>query len=215
MPAAGGAGGVRIGVAFDDVTLEPTPTWTYLTATPHLAAGYQIDRGRQYEFDKVDTGTAVVQINDIHGTLDPTNSSSPYTGKLEPLRQIQIELLNPVTDSWVTRYRGFVEDYDYTIDPSQKVARLQISCVDLFEVLTAIEMQPVPNPSDDSLAAFGDNVTKQLADGEHLVRHRERRRPHLPGARERRHPIGARPHLQSQRGLLRRHPTHRPRTCCR
>ena len=139
-------------------------------ATPHLAAGYQIDlawaassrprqgRHRHREF---------VQITDIHGTSRPRRTARARTpAKLEPLRQIQIELLNPVTDSWVTRYRGFVEDYDYTIDPSQKVARLQISCArPVRGVLTAIEMQPVPNPSDSSLAAFGDNVSKQLADG--------------------------------------------------
>jgi hypothetical protein len=66
-----------------------------LTATASLVAGYQIDRGRAYEFDRTDTGKATVTINDREGVLDPRNSTSPYFGLLEPLLQIQIELLNP------------------------------------------------------------------------------------------------------------------------
>jgi hypothetical protein len=116
-----------------------------LTATASLVAGYQIDRGRAYEFDRTDTGKAVVTINDREGVLDPRNSTTPYFGLLEPLLQIQIELLNPVTDVWWVRYRGFIEEFDYGVDPSTHVStlgrrsgltRLQISCVDLFEILT-------------------------------------------------------------------------------
>jgi hypothetical protein len=161
----GGAGGVRIGVAFDDVTLEPSPTWTYLTESANLAAGYSTDRGRAYEFDKTNTGTAVVQINDVDGVLDPTNSAGPYYGQIEPLLQIQIELHDPIADVWQTRFRGFIEDFDYGIDPSQRITRLQISCVDLFAILTAIEMQPVASAGDVTLAAFGDDLAAQLAQG--------------------------------------------------
>jgi hypothetical protein len=145
-----GVGGVRIAIAFDDPTLEPDPAWTYLTATPNLTAGYTIDAGRQYEFDKTDGSTATIRINDVDGVLDPTNAAGPYYGLLEPLLQVQIELYNPVAATWSTRFRGFIEDYDYTIDPSQVVTRLEITCVDLFAILTAIEMQPT------SPATFGD-----------------------------------------------------------
>jgi len=165
VPDSGGAGGVRVGVAFNDATLEPTPTWTYLTETPNLVAGYTIDRGRQYEFDKTDTGKAVVSIYDREGVLDPRNSLSPYNGLLEPLLQIQIELLNPVTDVWWVRYRGFIEDFDYGVEPfthqnssgdTVGLTRLEISCVDLFEILTAIEMYPDGSFGDDPTTASPD-----------------------------------------------------------
>jgi hypothetical protein len=161
----GGAGGVRIGVAFHDSTLEPTPTWTYLTATDNLSAAYTIDRGRSVEFDKTNTGTAVIEINDRDGVLDPTNSSGPYAGLIEPLLQVQIERINPVTGNWQSRFRGFIEDLDYGIDPSQRITRLQLSCVDLFAILTAIEMQPQPSAADATLAAFGDDLPKQKDQG--------------------------------------------------
>jgi hypothetical protein len=160
---SGGTGGVRIAVAFDDPTLEETPTWTYLTATDNLTAGYSIDRGRQYETDKTDTSTATVTVNDVDGILDPTNTAGPYYGKIEPLLQIQIELYDPVAATWHTRFRGFIEDFNYGIDPSQVVTRLQIECVDLFEILNAIEMQPgefgdTPPAASDGQVFF-DNAT--------------------------------------------------------
>lgn len=169
--SAVGTGGVRIAIAFDDPTLEETPAWTYLTATDNLAAGYSIDRGRQYETDKTDTGTATITINDVDGVLDPTNTAGPYYGKIEPLLQVQIELYDPVAATWHSRFRGFIEDYNYGIDPSVHlqggesigVTRLQIECVDLFEILTAIEMQPgefgdTP-PAASTGQVFFDNAT--------------------------------------------------------
>jgi hypothetical protein len=165
------AGGVRVGVAFDDVTLEPDPTWTYLTDTENLVAGYEIERGRQYEFDKVDTGSAKVTIYDRDGVLDPTLTTGPYFGKIEPLLQIQIELWNPVTETWSTRFRGFILEYDYSVDPSTHqdgddntvgVSRLELDCADLFAILTAIEMQPDLVAGSPS---FGDVLPAQVEPG--------------------------------------------------
>jgi hypothetical protein len=138
-----GAGGVRISVAFDDPTLEPTPAWTDLTALqPTLVAGYEITRGRQYELDLTQDAQATINIVDRSGNTDPTNSFGPYYGLLEPDLQVKIDLWNPITEDYHTRFRGFVEDFDWDLDPSQQYFRLQVSCYDIMALLTAIEMQP-------------------------------------------------------------------------
>jgi hypothetical protein len=142
VPPVGGVGGVRVGIAFDDGVLAPYPDWTWLTESSNLVTGYTIDRGRAFEFDKNDTGTCTVSIFDREGVLDPTNSFGPYYGRIEPLLQIIVQLLNPITGQWRTRFRGWIEDYDYGIDPTQLFTRLEVGCVDIFELLTAIEMQP-------------------------------------------------------------------------
>jgi hypothetical protein len=131
----------RVLIALDDPTLTWSPTWTRLDSTPNLVASYTIDRGRQYELDRTDVGRAVVQITDVDGLLDPTNIYGPYFGKLEPLLQVMLGRWNPITDTWHTRYRGFIEDFNYAVDPSQKVSRLELSLVDIFEIMSAIEMQ--------------------------------------------------------------------------
>lgn len=153
----GSAGGVRIGIAFDDVTFEPDPTWTYITALADVtAAAYEIERGKQTEQEQVGTTKLTVNVFDKTGVLDPTNSSSAYYGLIEPLLQIQVELWNPCALEWQSRFRGFIQDYDYVpypgsrVDPGGVVAgfsALQISAVGIMEPLSAIQLQ---------IGAFGD-----------------------------------------------------------
>lgn len=164
--SGGGAGGVRVSVAFESGAFDDSPTWTDITAHPNLVAGYTIDRGRIEEFDRTDTGTATVSIRDRDGILDPTNSTGPYYGLIEPDLQIKIDLLNPVTDTFQTRFRGFIEELDYAVDPSTHqdvngdtvgITALTISCVDLFGPLTDVEMQPGAF-GDDPPAAYADTI---------------------------------------------------------
>lgn len=132
----------RFLIALDDGMKVWAPTWTRIDSHPSLVTSYTIDRGRSYEMDRTDTGRAVVSIADKDGILDPTNTSGPYFGKIEPLRQAIIGRRNPVTGTWHTRFRGWIEDWGYEFDPSQRVNRLTVTLVDIFEIFAAIEMQP-------------------------------------------------------------------------
>jgi hypothetical protein len=58
---------------------------------------------------------------------------------------------NPVLGTWHERFRGFIETFDYAWDPSQKVNYLTLSLVDIFEILSSIEMFP----GDSSHPGFG------------------------------------------------------------
>jgi PKD repeat protein len=145
----------RFLIAFDDDTLEPVPAWTRIDAYPNLLTSYTIDRGRQYELDRTDVGRATVTITDPDGILDPTNPGGPYYNRIEPLLQAMIRRRNPVTGNWDTRYRGFVEEMDYGFDPSQKLNRLTVTLIDIFEILNAVKMMPgnfgfVPPPDESA-----------------------------------------------------------------
>lgn len=83
-----------------------------------------------------------MRINDVDGTLDPTNTTGPYYGKIDSLIQAAIARWNPVTHTWHTRFRGFVAEYDYVFDKSQRVNQLTLSLADIFEILQQIQMQP-------------------------------------------------------------------------
>lgn len=150
----------RFHLAFGQPSLTWAPVWTRIDSTPNLVTSIQIDRGRQYELDQTDTGTATVMIADRDGLLDPSNPSGPHYNQIEPLLQAVVCRFNPVTGTWHQRYRGFVETFDYTFDPSQQVNFLTVSLTDIFEFLSAVEMFPgapgfgVTPPSSDS----GDQV---------------------------------------------------------
>jgi hypothetical protein len=132
----------RFLVAFGEDTLAPNPDWTRVDAYESLLTSYTIDRGRSYELDRTDVGRATIQITDTDGILDPTNADGPFFGQIEPLLQAMIGRWNPVTAEWVTRYRGFIEEMDYSFDPSQQVNRLTITLVDIFEIVNAVKMWP-------------------------------------------------------------------------
>jgi hypothetical protein len=152
----------RFLLAFDADTLEPNPDWTRIDAWSSLLTSYTIDRGRSYELDRTDVGRATVQISDTEGILDPTNVDGPFFGKIEPLLQAMIGRYNPVTAAWVTRFRGFIEEMDYSFDPSQQVNRLTITLVDIFEIVNAVKMWPGdfgdPPPDESAGQVFFDNA---------------------------------------------------------
>lgn len=154
----------RFFIAFDDLMWEWDPAWTRIDGYPNLVTSYTIDRGRQFELDRTDTGRALVQIADVDGILDPTNPGSPFYGKIEPLLQAMIGRRDPITGEWFTRFRGVIEEYSYAFDPSQKVNRLSVSLVDIFEALAAIDMvagafgDPVPGKIESAEVVFFDDV---------------------------------------------------------
>lgn len=166
-----------VSLAFNDNTLEPSPTWTRLDNGVTRVASYTIDRGRQFELDRTDGGRATVTINDIDGTLDPTNATGPYYGLIQPLIQAAIARWNPVLQEWQTRFRGFVEDFTYEFNPAAYVDaqghtvgvnQLTISLVDIFEILNAIEMLPGefgdPPPSESAGQVFFEDTSGPASD---------------------------------------------------
>lgn len=138
-----GAGGVKVEISFDDGALEPSPTWEDVTALKaNLVAGYDFERGRAFELDYTDTGSYSITIKDPSGILDATNSFSPLAGLIEPDLQIRASIWNPVAAEWQVRMRGWIESYDYDLDPSQQIGYLKISCYDIFALLSLVEMFP-------------------------------------------------------------------------
>jgi len=119
-----------------------------------LVAGYTIDRGRSFELDRTDAGTAKIEIFDRNGVLDPTNAGGPYLAQLQPLKQAGIALYDPIAAAWNTIFRGYIEDYDYSLDQAQNVMKLTLSLVDGFGILSAAKMYPDGTFGDDPATAI-------------------------------------------------------------
>lgn len=109
-----------------------------------LIDGWTVDRGRNYELDKTGTGTASYSLVDTHGRLDPTNSSSPFNGKLNPMKQTGVSLKHPITGVFHPLFRGYVTGYSYDLDVTQKLFRGKVDCVDMLDLLARYEVVPVP-----------------------------------------------------------------------
>lgn len=153
----------RFQMAFNADTLDATPTWTDMDPIIRVAE-YSIDRGRSFELDRVDAGRATVLLHDTAGLLDPTNTGSTFHNKIQPLKQARLAIWNPVLSDWYTRFRGFVESYEYEFDPSQLVNRITISLVDIFEIVAAVQMfpgyfgDPPPTAQTGQIVFFEDTL---------------------------------------------------------
>lgn len=150
--------GIRI--AFGQNAYSTDPTWTWLNdpkfanqaynpLTPfnsRVVAGWSTDRGRAYELDKTQTGTATLTVYDTTGYMDPTNRSSPLYGKVFPNLRARINAQNPSSGAYSDIFTGFVESYRWKFSSQiENMMIITISLVDGFELLTRGEIQPGPS----------------------------------------------------------------------
>lgn len=77
---------------------------SFTTVSDELLLSVDIRRGRMYQNDFIDSGTAVVVLNNQSGVFDPSNTSSPWYNTLVAGMQVRIQ------GNGITIYTGFLED---------------------------------------------------------------------------------------------------------
>ena len=87
-----------------------------------------IKRGYNLLQEEFQAGTATVRILDQNGDWNPTNPSSPYFGKLVPLRKVRISA------SGEFLFSGYTTAYNYTWDKEQNVGYVDLELVDAFRL---------------------------------------------------------------------------------
>jgi hypothetical protein len=140
-------------VAFNDSFLEEFPTWTKLLGF----AEWETNRGRAYEIDRTETGTATIKLYDTLGSYDVGVGTGSGPAALQPLKQIKIDAVNPFTGVTTTQFRGYIEDWTFDIDPTERLQTVTISCVDHFDVIGGTEVDPGSDGTADYAAARVDD----------------------------------------------------------
>ena len=87
-----------------------------------------IRRGYNLLQEQFQAGTATVRILDQNGDWNPTNTASPYYGKLVPLRKVRIS-----ADSNFL-YSGYTTAYNYTWDKEQNIGYVDVELSDAFRL---------------------------------------------------------------------------------
>lgn len=136
--------GISVTLAAD--ILDAAPTWTRLDTTYNVQS-WQIDRGRVGELDRTGTGTAQIALVDKTRAFDPTSSPLVDAGM-----QAAIALQNPVTSTWYTMFRGFVDRVEYVPYQTEAFANVTLYLTDAMALFAAMEMLPDGNWGDDVIA---------------------------------------------------------------
>lgn len=152
---ASAPGSYGICLALGQAWNTTTPTWTRLddpsvavwgynpvSGNVNCASAWTSDRGRAYELDKTEAGTATVTCQDPHGWLDPTNPNSPFYGKITPTLPAKISVQNPSNNTYYDIFTGFLESWNWTMTTEENLMILTLNFVDGFEPLARCEIQP-------------------------------------------------------------------------
>lgn len=124
---------------------DPTVPGLSFDGSAHNVSGYQIDRGRTYELDKTQAGTASLSLFDVSGIFDPTNPASPLNGLIGPMVQTKIGVQHGWTGLYTDLFTGFLESYKWSMTSDEALMMLAIGLVDGFEPLSRAEIPPGAN----------------------------------------------------------------------
>lgn len=115
-------------------TLAPATNWTDLSDRVRQLS---ITRGRNYELDRVEAGTAHITFENRDSFLDPTNSDSPYWPQVKPMKRIRVTV--EFAEVTYHLFNGFVESWP-PIRRGTKDSEVTVECVDAFATLQQAQL---------------------------------------------------------------------------
>lgn len=124
-------------VQFPSVVVEcafatvPTaaPTWTDISA---YARQFAVHRGRQFELDRMQAGTAQVRLANQDRRFDPYNTAGPYYPNVVPKRRLRIRA------TWASAiypvFSGYVEEWPQAWSLNGRLAEVNVTATDGFSL---------------------------------------------------------------------------------
>jgi len=131
-------------------------------------------RGRNRILSNFEAGTATVILNDPDGYFNPQNGSSPYSGKLLPLRKIKIYAdVNLGTNQRFYLFSGYITSYDTGFYlGTNETSTVTLQCVDGFRLLANVstDIPPIPGCTAGQLSGARINAILDYADWPNSLR---------------------------------------------
>jgi len=124
-----------------------------------IALSASIRRGRNRILDKFEAGTATVVLQDDNGNFNPSNTSSPYYGKILPLRKITIYA--DYNGSRYTLFNGFIMQFitHFAVGLNDR-SSVTLMCVDGFRMLTNLNVNAITGTANGDLS--GTRIARLL-----------------------------------------------------
>jgi hypothetical protein len=144
-------------IAFGDNPFATAPTWSDVTSD---LMNFTIRRGRQYELNRMESGTAEVTLTNIDGDYWPNNTSSAYYGDILPWKRINIRAAYDY--NVYDLYTGYIESWnpDFIIRPINAPI-MKLTCADGIKSVSQLLLN---NTTGYSLEASGTRIDNILDD---------------------------------------------------
>jgi hypothetical protein len=117
---------LKVEIAFENDPYVSSPTWT--DVTKYVRGEVTVKRGRNYELNKNDAGTASLTLENTDGRFDPLNTSSPYAPYVLPYRQVRITAFDGATTYNI--FRGYVERFPQQWAEGGNYGTVDVTAVD-------------------------------------------------------------------------------------
>jgi hypothetical protein len=158
----------KLELSLDDPGVA-SPTWLDITTWLH-ESGIEINRGRNNELERFETGWATLNLNNNDGRFDPTNTASPYFPNLRPMNRLRLSgIWSATTYGMIV---GYAEGWVPTYPDGGRHSLLPLKINDGFSVLANLTLVQVPawqddaesnlmkngSAEDDNIDAFGSNA---------------------------------------------------------
>ena len=121
----------------DSTSPEPT-----VDLTPNVYE-ISITRGRNIQRDQYEAGQCTVRVLDPLSYFNPQNTSSPYYGKLVPLRKVRVSATTATTQKYL--FSGYAIEYRYTYPVNQDTGYVDIICQDAFRLFNMANVSTITN----------------------------------------------------------------------
>ena len=119
----------------DSTSPEPT-----IDLTPNVYE-ISITRGRNIQRDQYEAGQCTVRVLDPLSYFNPQNVSSPYYGKLVPLRKLRVSATTATTQKYL--FSGYAIEYRYTYPVNQDTGYVDIVCQDAFRLFNMANVNTI------------------------------------------------------------------------
>jgi hypothetical protein len=127
---------LTVRIAFTSDPFADVPTWADVS---HYAYEVHVQRGRQHELGRIESGTATVMLRNHTGVFWPGNTAGPYYGYILPGKRVNIRAT--YGGSTYDLYTGFVESWQpQWAGKHENGAVVCITCSDLQKNLANLEL---------------------------------------------------------------------------
>lgn len=145
-------------VAFVNSPFDASPTWVDLSTS---MMSFSIRRGRQWELNRMETGTAVVTLLNLAGDFWPTKAAGTYYPNVKPWKRINVQATYGGTT--YDLYTGFVESWQpgFLTRPI-KGPTMTLSCSDLIKNLSNLLLNDAGGYASEKTGARVGHVLDTL-----------------------------------------------------